>query len=773
MMGIQWFRALRCALFFLATAMLFLGTSLPAAAQEEYSYEENECWSVDPGGDQICGEAWLEMSIFYTTEHAQIGTFVSTDIYYAAQWLGLSTYAGYDLYLNNAKLYWKSTETQNGSYAAVDWTYTNMPVGVQDVYQLVGTHVASYNGICLDGSGGQGYEGGGGGSSGCNWLSSTQSYVSLYANMPYIDYLSENWGNIGFTNQTITAFGYNLVDPNTCTATVGITGTGDTLSVSDPGCQEDSVNIDYSIGTEATTGAQNLTLSTPAGISNSVSFSNDDPTPSINTNGINPSTWQAGNLSFPVTITGTGFGTNPTVSVSDTNATCTVSGASDPGGTGNAVMNALCSVSKYDLNTSATITVTSGGYGNGFAPAPAGATSAQYTVTINPASGGSLPTPQIFSGANAACSGSGNYTNATVNVLVGQPIAFTACIPSSVNLTTVTSAPTWASNPNPGASNAAVANWTVTVTPVGCVPDGQENPCNYTRVITAFSNATCQAQQPSCSFNTFFIVAQGTYTFTYTYSTNVGPASASVTFVASGPTGVNVALDPSYGNPPFAPVSIWPGTGGTPRMGLGKEGVPPYGIWMSASLTEPTNPLWNGNDYSLSWVQVFTGMTFRELDGDGTWTGHFSGQISPSGQVYGMVLDSIYPYVSSWTFYDDPQSDLEDSEFSEKYATTVYLMWDPAIPYPGDQSCNPARTVNGVPSPSTCWSIPVPLGHVSWGACGDGINALTPELDTSTNWFLNCSSESGPTSFVQDTTYPSWQSTIHGSDPLQWALDNP
>ena len=39
---------------------------------------------------------------------------------------------------------------------------------------------------------------------------------------------------------------------------------------------------------------------------------------------------------------------------------------------------------------------------------------------------------------------------------------------------------------------------------------------------------------------------------------------------------MNVALDPSYGNPPFAPVSIWPGTGGSPRMGLG---------WLAQSVT--------------------------------------------------------------------------------------------------------------------------------------------------------------------------------------------
>jgi len=80
-------------------------------------------------------------------------------------------------------------------------------------------------------------------------------------------------------------------------------------------------------------------------------------------------------MGFSVTIKGTGFGTNPAISVSDPSASCTVVNAIDPGGANQATINASCSVSKYDLNKTATVTVTSTGYGNGFSPAPTGASS--------------------------------------------------------------------------------------------------------------------------------------------------------------------------------------------------------------------------------------------------------------------------------------------------------------------------------------------------------------------------------------------------------------
>jgi hypothetical protein len=108
------------------------------------------------------------------------------------------------------------------------------------------------------------------------------------------------------------------------------------------------------------------------------------------------------------------------------------------------------------------------------------------------------------------------------------------------------------------------------------------------------------------------------------------------------------------------------------------------------------------------------------------------------------------------TRFDAPEANLITSEFSETYTATVYLMWNPEV-FPSNQTnhCDPTSV--------QCGSISVPLGHVSWGVCGDAINTMMLQPSTGTNWTLNCSSETGPTTFVSDTTFPSWQGTIHGS----------
>ena len=84
------------------------------------------------------------------------------------------------------------------------------------------------------------------------------------------------------------------------------------------------------------------------------------------------------------------------------------------------------------------------------------------------------------------------------------------------------------------------------------------------------------------------------------------------------------------------------------------------------------------------------------------------------------MLDTSFPYGNGSIFADDPQSKLQYAELSQNYSSTVYLMWDPAVPPAGQQTCSPAIASGDTVQPSTCASIPVPLGHVSWGACGDG-----------------------------------------------------
>jgi hypothetical protein len=93
--------------------------------------------------------------------------------------------------------------------------------------------------------------------------------------------------------------------------------------------------------------------------------------------------------------------------------------------------------------------------------------------------------------------------------------------------------------------------------------------------------------------------------------------------------------------------------------------------------------------------------------------------------------------------------------------------FSPAIPGPGQQTCAPASTVqdangNITSTASTCTgSIPVPLGYVNWGFCGDAINTVPSQNANNQQWILSCGGPSPATPAVQSSSsYPTWTSTV-------------
>lgn len=767
---IQWFSAFRGAAYLLAVALLMAGTSKPAAAQSATDDEIYQWEDADGFEDSIEGQ--LAMEVIAGEGQFTIITVASTDVDYDGEWYGWSASVEADLYSGDQYI---SDPCGGCSYAATDGSFISVTVEYDDLppgndYQTFGSHYVLYEDDC----------GWNGWWLTCYWYDYVNTYVSV-AYEPYIDTISPSSASIGGPPGTIYLTGYNLVDPDTCTANPQITGYGVNLNFVDGDCDYgESATLSYSISPQAPTGDQTLTLSNGFGNSNGVTFTVTDPAPSISSVYPIPP-WPANSINYPVTINGSNFGTLPSVSFTDPYITIVGTPSTSPGFLSSGQLSSSqqislsLNISPNDPGIPSQVIVTSTGYGIGVVEAPSGGSlTATYPVSVTPAAQVPPPAPQIFSGTSTACSGSGDYSNQTVQVLVGQPIAFTACIPSSVDLTTVTQAPTWTPNPNPATSNAAVANFTVTA-PAGCGTGPGQTICNYSISKPAFSNATCLAGQQSCSFNTFFFVVPGTYTFTFAYSVNGVSASAWVEFTAIGPTNVNVYLDPVFTQPSpvngMAPVSIWNDPQSGPTMGLGMNNQtlsPPYGIWLTSSFTPPLPIPYSPG--TLLWVQVFTSQTWRELTNSGTWTWHLSGQVSPTGGIYSAVLDTVYPYKYNGAYwFDDPQAGLVGSEFSENYSSTVYLMWDPTIPPPG-QTCTAATTSGSgsatIGIPSTCASIPVPLGYVTYGACGDAINTLTNQDTTGTNWTLGCSTEVYPSSFVPNTTYPSWQSTLNAAQPF-------
>jgi hypothetical protein len=170
-------------------------------------------------------------------------------------------------------------------------------------------------------------------------------------------------GTLTITGQYLTAGG------NDSSPTVGaVSGTG--LRLGGAQIERDSqLDVSYNIDSNpSSTGFHRITVTTVSGTSNSYSVQVGDPPPVIT--GYTPaSPWLAGNA-YSLSITGSGFGTNPGLSItgvaglsysvigsSDTNISATVTiDASSPGGT-------------------ASITVTSNGYsgsGNNFVASGSG-----------------------------------------------------------------------------------------------------------------------------------------------------------------------------------------------------------------------------------------------------------------------------------------------------------------------------------------------------------------------------------------------------------------
>jgi hypothetical protein len=87
---------------------------------------------------------------------------------------------------------------------------------------------------------------------------------------------------------------------------------------------DNQVNASYTVGTNARTGQHTLSLTTEAGNASGTYYVYD-PTPAITS--ISPTNWQAG-TSFPVTITGTGFGSSPSIAISDPSVSLATTGVS-------------------------------------------------------------------------------------------------------------------------------------------------------------------------------------------------------------------------------------------------------------------------------------------------------------------------------------------------------------------------------------------------------------------------------------------------------------
>ncbi len=351
-----------------------------------------------------------------------------------------------------------------------------------------------------------------------------------------------------------------------------------------------------------------------------------------------------------------------------------------------------------------------------------------FLAAIEPISITATPPSVIGSDGNPITSSSGS----PVQVLAGAPVSLSVTAPSGKTI----QSQSWSF----GNSGDVVAGFNASANSGG--------PVTVT-------------DTTSSKLNFFFLVPGQTETVTVrvTY-TDQEWASQTEYYSVGGPTGTltpNVFVQQNYtatvvtdtaGNPSPTANPAYLVMGNAP-------GQPSKGIWFNDLATLPQG--------QFIWVQILNSVTYSQLFQAN------QGYTSPTNLGFG--LDGIYPYPSggpnspSISTGDAPaRQDLYSflGEAAESFSATMYVLWDPAIPPAGQQTCTPAWTDTTTrpyytSNRSTCASIPVPLASVSWTWKPCVINALAPAGNGFTpSWFTQC----GPGNYSAPVPsgYPEWSS---------------
>jgi hypothetical protein len=388
---------------------------------------------------------------------------------------------------------------------------------------------------------------------------------------------------------------------------------------------------------------------------------------------------------------------------------------------------------------------------------------------------------------NNVCSGSniGQGAASAQQIVVGQLVAFTACIPdpsiAGFGVPFIASAG-W--TVPEVFSNNAVGNYVLS-TPVTNPNAALGNPIVFQNAGVAMVNPSpaCTGSTSFCDFQPFYFIAPGTYDIKFSYQLNNGTnlQSATVEYIVTAPTndpscvmsGQSCAFL-SAGNPDLQKIQIFaPGqNGNTSTNSVLDSGDPnvPFASALDLRVSATTPAATPG---AFRWVQL----TSRNTQFMGAQT------INCSNCVQLLGLDNVYPYAVNSPLlpvevFDNPSMNLAFqvnnqnialAQVNDNFQAQMYLLWDPELNSDGTSAagCSSSTLYNidriSVNSkPSTCTgSIPIPIGSLTWGYCGTAINTLAPQPGT---WILSCPANgtpdvtpvyipaSGPAS------YPTWSS---------------
>jgi len=411
-------------------------------------------------------------AILDATNSSTIYTYSATELDYVASEYYDAAVEGY-LFQNGSQIRWGYASS--GSASNIAYGYLNAPVSVGSDYQLESDHylmaayMVEYNGSYyysnpyyypLMPSGGSGsssssYPSGGGDAYiEVQYIYLGTTAIGISTAPPYIGGIRE-WANGGTygvrgTSGYIEVYGQHLLDVFNGGTTPAMSGNG--VSVSVYWASANQVNLSYTIASSASAGDHTLTLSTRFGTSNGATFTVADPTPQITS--ITPDSWDAGQV-VNFVVSGSGFGSNPSISVSGTGI-----GSSGITSSSDTQISAWVDLTYANAGT-ATVTVTSNGYGgSNFVPAPQGGTQNQTMGTASVRS-------YIVSQSPSSLNVSTGDTNKTITTTVsGLATSFTPAFSWGMqsNLNSSCNATLGFSSNSGGGS----VNTTVTASPAGC-----------------------------------------------------------------------------------------------------------------------------------------------------------------------------------------------------------------------------------------------------------------------------------------------------------------
>jgi len=709
----KWFR--RRATMMVLAAMAICGGQVSLARAQDISK------SVQYGGMETTSK------VLNSTNSSEVDTYASAVITDYALW-----YEGYwaaveaDLYDNGA---WIDYNVGDDGFASAT-TRLSDPINIGHRYDAVAT-----SGLCWwEDEGDFGYE------EYCSAVYQLDLYGIL--GKPQISSINPSGGTIGKSG-SITVQGQNLVDPFSGNASAAITGSGVTLTVqSNP--SDSQVGLNFTIASNATAGNQTLTLNNRFGTSNGETFTVGYP-PAVVSN-VSPSVWTAGQ-STSVTITGTGFGNQPTISVNGTGVSLMLNSASPDGTT----IHATATVNLAAASQSVTVTVQPGYAGQNFmCNCPPDQAKGTDTATIQPVT----PAPQIRMVSNqsdlASCqSGSVVSGSGETDVFAGQQMLLCAAPPPT---------------------GFSIVNQYWEFEKIVDITGGFTNAAGTGQ--PSGSGGGSEAADPNLAQNgiKFYFVNPGTVeTATYHWTLSNGDGngnSATADFNIQGPTG-NL-LPNAFAQSDITGTSLSNAQGQVAQLSMTKSPMKPgVGVFIN----DNAQPVANSGQCpprvgappaagcgQFVWVQILKSVT--QL------------QIIPLGDTFtpsnaSNQLDGTYPYAFAGppnATWDSPGRGLLHGwgEGAEPFSATMYVLWDPALP----ANCVPAWTDTAVlpgnpyiPHASTCTSVPIPLGSVQWSWSACAINALAAAAGggTTPNWNLYCGTGSG-NSAGDASGYPEWSS---------------